>query len=98
MLSLSHAVLYSFIVFKYVILILPIKNIFKGELAYMLGDWGRSLTIYRDLESKGKILLGNREHYLQGFGWIKALFSRNQGSTDPPLVGGGGGGRGLASE
>ena len=52
--SLSHGLLYSFIVLKYVILSYRKMNNFQGELAYIFGDLGRSWTIFRDLGSGGK--------------------------------------------
>ena len=59
------------------------KNTFKGELTYIFGDLGRSWSIFRDLGSKGKILLGSRGNYFQGPGEINALFSGIKGAQTP---------------
>ena len=42
------------------------------------------MSIFRDLGSKGKILLGSRGNYFQGSGEINALFSGIKGAQTPP--------------
>ena len=79
-LSLSHALLYSFIVFKYVILILRKEKYILGRIDLYFEDLGRSWSICRDLGSKGKITLGSRGNYFQGSGEINALFSGIKGA------------------
>ena len=89
-LSLSHALLYSFIVFKYVILILRKERYILGRTdLYFWGSHslGRSWSIFRDLGSKVKILLGSQGNYFQGSGEINALFSGIKGAQTPPLGG-----------
>ena len=56
-------------------------------MTYILGDLGRSWSFFRDLGSKGKILLGSRGNYFQGSGEINALFSGIKGAQTPPLGG-----------
>ena len=46
--------LYSFIVFKYVILILQKDKYILGRISLYFGDLGRIWTTFRDLGSKGK--------------------------------------------
>ena len=46
------------------------------------------MSIFRDLGSKGKILLGSRGNYFQGSGEINALFSGIKGAQTPPPRGG----------
>ena len=58
-------------------------------MAYIFGDLGRCWSIFRDLGSKGKILLGSRGNYFQGSGEINALFSGIKGAQTPPPGGGG---------
>ena len=41
------------------------------------------MSIFRDLGSKGKILLGSRGKYFQGSGEINALFSGIKGAQTP---------------
>ena len=41
------------------------------------------MSIFRDLGSKGKILLGSRGNYVQGSGEINALFSGIKGAQTP---------------
>ena len=41
------------------------------------------MSIFRDLGSKGKILLGSRGNYFQGSGEINALFSGIKGAGTP---------------
>ena len=53
-------------------------------MTYILGDLGRSWSFFRDLGSKGKILLGSRGNYFQGSGEINALFSGIKGAQTPP--------------
>ena len=57
---------------------------------YILGRidlyfWGseEKLVYFRDLGSKGKILLGRRGNYFQGNGEINALFSGIKGAQTP---------------
>ena len=76
--TLNHALLYSFIVFKYVILILLKENYIQGEMAYILGGLGRSW----DMKSKGKIVSGSLGIF-QGFGKINALFLGSKGAKTP---------------
>ena len=52
-------------------------------MTYILGDLGRSWSFFRDLGSKGKILLGSRGNYFQGSGEINALFSGIKGAQTP---------------
>ena len=58
-------------------------------MTYIFGDLGRSWSFFRDLGSKGKILLGSRGNYFQGSGENSALFSGIKGAQT--LLGGGGG-------
>ena len=44
---------------------------------------GRSLSIFLDLGSKGKLLLGSPGNYFPGFGEINALFSGIKGAQTP---------------
>ena len=44
---------------------------------------------FRDLGSRGKILLGSRGNYFQGSGEINALFSGTKGAQTPPPPPGG---------
>ena len=53
-------------------------------MTYIFGDLGRNWSIFRDLGSKGKILLGSRGNYFQGSGEISALFSGIKGAQTPP--------------
>ena len=53
-------------------------------MTYIFGDLGRCWSIFRDLGSKGKILLGSRGNYFQGSGEINALFSGIKGAQNPP--------------
>ena len=53
-------------------------------MTYIFGDLGRCWSIFRDLGSKGKILLGSRGNYFQGSGEINALFSGIKGAQTPP--------------
>ena len=87
-LSLSHALLYSFIVFKYVILILRKDKYILGRNDLYFWGSGEKLVFFRDLGSKGKILLGSRGNYFQGSGEINALFSGIKGAQTPPPPGG----------
>ena len=59
------------------ILILRKEKYIYRELAYIVGE---KLNYFRDLESNGKILLGSRGNYFQGFGEISALFSGIKGA------------------
>ena len=52
-------------------------------MTYIFGDLGRSWSFFRDLGSKGKILLGSRGNYFQGSGEINALFSGIKGAQTP---------------
>ena len=52
-------------------------------MTYIFGDLGRSWSFFRDLGSKGKILLGSRGNYFQGSGEINALFSGIKGALTP---------------
>ena len=52
-------------------------------MTYIFGDLGRSWSIFRDLGSKDKILLGSRGNYFQGSGEINALFSGIKGAQTP---------------
>ena len=83
-LSLSHALLYSFIVFKFVILILRKEKYILGRIDLYVWGSGEKLVYFRDLGSKGKILLGSRGDYFQGSGEINALFSGIRGAQTPP--------------
>ena len=57
-------------------------------MTYIFGDLGRSWSFFRDLGSKGKILLGSRGNYFQGSGEINALFSGIKGAQTTPTPGG----------
>ena len=83
-LSLSHALLYTFIVFKYVILILQKEKYILGRIGLYFWGFGEKLNYFRDLGSKGNILLGSRGNYFQGFEEINALFSGIKGAQTPP--------------
>ena len=52
-------------------------------MTYIFGDLGKCWPIFRDLGSKGKILLGGRGNYFQGSGEINALFSGIKGAQTP---------------
>ena len=52
-------------------------------MTYIFGDLGRSWSIFRDLGSKDKILLGSRGNYFQGSGEINAIFSGIKGAQTP---------------
>ena len=83
-LSLSQALLFSFVVFKYVILILRKEKYILRRMTCVLGNSGRSWSIFRDLGSKGKILLGSQGNHFQGSEDINALFSGIKGAQTPP--------------
>ena len=83
-LSLKHALLYSFIVFKYVILILRKEKYILGRIDLYFSGSGEKLVYFRDLVSRGKILLGSRGNYFQGSGEINALFSGIKGAQTHP--------------
>ena len=79
--SLSHALLYSFIVYKYVILVLR-KDTFRenwlifwgiwGEAELFLGIWGAKANTFREMRT---LFAGRRgDQY---------IIFRDQGSTDP---------------
>ena len=53
-LSLSHALLYSFIVFKYVFLILQKEKYILGKIGIYFGDLGRIWTIIGIWGTKAK--------------------------------------------
>ena len=81
--SLSHALLYSFIVFKYVIFILRKDKIWLiflgiwGEAALFLGIWGAKANTFRETM---KLFAGR---------WgDECIIFRDQWSTDPPPMGG----------
>ena len=57
-------------------------------MTYIFRDLGRSWSFFRDLGSKGKILLGSRGNYFQGSVEINALFSGIKGEQTPPPLGG----------
>ena len=52
-------------------------------MTYIFGDLGRCWSIFRDVGSKGKILLGSQGNYFQGSGEINALFSGIKGAQTP---------------
>ena len=52
-------------------------------MTYIFGGSGEKLVFFRDLGSKGKILLGSRGNYFQGSGEINALFSGIKGAQTP---------------
>ena len=52
-------------------------------MTYIFGGSGEKLVFFRDLGSKGKILLGSRGNYFQGSGEINALFSGIKGAHTP---------------
>ena len=49
------------------------------------GGGGGKLNYFRDLGCKGKLLLGSRGNYFQGFGEINALFLGIMGAQTPTL-------------
>ena len=53
-------------------------------MTFIFGDLGRCWSFFRDLGSKGKILLRSRGNYFQGSGEINALFSGIKGAQTPP--------------
>ena len=76
--------MYSFIVFKYVILILrKDKYILGRNDLYFWGSGEKLVFFLWDLGRKGKILLGSRGNYFQGSGEINALFSGIKGAQTP---------------
>ena len=79
-LSLSQALLYSFIAIKYVILILWKEKYILGRHGLNFGGLGEKLNYFWDLGSKGKILFGSQGNYCQGFWEINALFSGIKGA------------------
>ena len=54
-----------------------------GRIGLYFGGFGEKLNCFRDLGSKGKILLGRQENYFQGFWEINALFSGIKGAQTP---------------
>ena len=56
-------------------------------MTYIFGDLGRCWSIFRDLGSKGKILLGSGGNYFQGSGEIIALFQGSREHRPPPWGG-----------
>ena len=82
--SLSHALLYSFIVFKYVILILQKDKYILGRIGLCFWGFGEKLNNFYGFGEQRQILLGRRSHYLQGDGEINALFSGIKGAPTPP--------------
>ena len=58
---------------------------FRENWLIFLGIWGEAGLFFRDLGSKGKILilLGSRGNYFQGSGEINALFSGIKGAQTP---------------
>ena len=52
-------------------------------MTYLFGDLWRCWSIFRDLGSKGKILIGSRGNYFQGSGEINAIFSWIKGAQTP---------------
>ena len=52
--SLSHVLLYSFIVFKYVILIIRKDKYILGRIGLYFLGFGEKLNFFRDLGSEGK--------------------------------------------
>ena len=81
-LSSSHALLYSFLVFKHVTLILRKEQYILGRIGLYFWGFGEKLNYFRDLGSKGKILLGSQRNYFQGFWEINALFSGIKGAQN----------------
>ena len=79
--------MYSFIVFKYVNLILWNEFYILGRIGLHLGDLGRGWINFKDLGSKGKIFLGSWGNFFQGFGEINALFSGIKGAQTPSPLG-----------
>ena len=66
------------------ILILRKDKYVLGRNDIFFGIWGEAGLFFRDLGSKGKILLGSRGNYFQGSGEINALFSGIKGAQTPP--------------
>ena len=69
------------------ILILRREKCILGRIGLYFEDLGRSWYIFRDLGSKGKIVLGSQRNYFQGSGGISALFSGIKGAQTTPLGG-----------
>ena len=87
--SSSHALLYSFLVFKYVTFILRKEKYVLGRENWLifLGIWGEAELFLRICGAKAKYFLRSRGNYFQGFGEINALFSGIKGAQTPPPVG-----------
>ena len=68
---------------KYVILILRKEKYILGRIGLYFWGLGEKLNCFRDLGTKGKILLWSRGNYFQGFGEINALFSGIRGQSPP---------------
>ena len=81
--SLSHALLYSFKVFKYVILILRKENTFKGELALFLGIWGATELFLGIWGAKANNFREKRKLFSGSWG-DQCIIFRDLGSTYPP--------------
>ena len=54
-------------------------------MVYIFVILGEAELFFRDLGSKGKILLGSRGNYFQGFWEINSLFSGIKGAQIHPL-------------
>ena len=80
-LSLSHGLLYSFTVFKYLILILRKENTGRIDLNFL--GFGEKLTYFRALGSKGKILLGDEEITFRDLGRSKHYFQGSRENRTP---------------
>ena len=66
------------------ILILRKEKYILGRNDLYFWGFGEMLVYFRDLGSRGKILLGSRGNYFQGSGEINALFSGIKGAQTPP--------------
>ena len=59
------------------------KYILGRNDLYIFWGSGKKLVFFRDLGSKGKVLLGSRGNYFQGSWEINALFSGIKGAQTP---------------
>ena len=83
--SLKNALLYSFIVFKYVILILrKDKYILGGICLYFWGFWGEEELILEIWGAKANTFRETRTLFAGRRG-DQCIIFRDLGSTDPPL-------------
>ena len=79
--TLSHALLYSFIDFKYVILILRKEKHFLGRFGLYFGGYGEKLKYFGIWGAKAKTFRELR--IFQGFGEISALSLKSKVAQNP---------------